>query len=333
MRSPFHDGSRWFSPILVLCTRVSANGPGLQDRRSAARSGPIALQPRWSHDKVPPEEFCYHTADGKGDQSEATVTDGEPQSRNAREQLSPPLKTQTSIGQASRWRRHFVYRTECLKTTWKFRLAILIFIILIASLTRGFWIPALGRSLTCTEEVGPSDAILVENFDPNYLLFERAAALEKAGLSAKVLVQTEAPRHDPEVANTVSQGIAELMARVARVQDLEIVPTRYIEPISLNAAYQIRDFLTKEHLRSVIVVTPAFRSRRSSLVYRAVLRPAGVHVYCMPVLGEHTPENWTATWHGIEDVTEQFIKLQFYRFYVLPLAGGGAAAPARSTEP
>src|SRR3989442_12862909 len=262
MRCPFHDGSRWLSPILVLCTRVSANGPGLQDRRSAARSGPIALQPRWSHDKVPPEEFCYHTADGKVAQSEATVTDGGPRSRNAREQPAPPLTTRTSNGQGSRWQRHFVYRTECLKTTWKCRLAILIFVILIASLTRGFWIPSLGRSLTCTEEVGPSDAILVENFDPNYLLFERAAALEKAGLSAKVLVPTEASQDDPEVADTVSQGIAELMARVAQVQSLKIVPTREIEPITLNAAYQIRDFLTKERLRSVIVVTPAFRSRR-----------------------------------------------------------------------
>ena len=264
---------------------------------------------------------------------EATVTDSGPQPQNAGEQHSPPLTTRTSIGQASRWRRHFVYRTECLKTTWKCRLAILIFVILIASLTRGFWIPSLGRSLTCTEEVGPSDAILVENFDPNYLLFERAAALEKAGLSARVLVPTEASRLDPEVANTVSQGIAELMARVARVQNLKIIPRRDIEPISLNVAYQIRDFLTKESLRSVIVVAPAFRSRRSSLVYRAVLRPAGIQVYCMPVLGGHTPENWTATWHGIEDVTEQFIKLQFYRFYVLPLARGGVAAPARITEP
>src|SRR2546422_4872807 len=245
MRSPFHDGSRWLSSILVLCTRVSANGPGLQDRRSAARSGPIALQPRWSHDKVPPEEFCYHTADGKVAQSEATVTDGEPQSRNAREQLSPPLKTQTSIGQASRWWRHFVYRTECLKTTWKCRLAILISVILIASLTRGFWIPSLGRSLTCTEEVGPSDAILVENFDPNYLLFERAAALQKAGLSARVLIPTQASRRDPEMVNPVSRGIAELMAHLARLQNPEIISIPDIEPISLNAAHQIRNFLTK----------------------------------------------------------------------------------------
>ena len=261
------------------------------------------------------------------------MTDDGPQSRNAREQPSPQLTTRTSNGQASRWWRHFVYRTECLKTTWTCRLSILIFVILIASVTRGFWLPSLGRSLTCTEEVGPSDVILVENFDPNYLLFERAAGLEKAGHSARVLVPTEASRDDPAVADTVSQGIAELMARVARVHNLKIIPIRDIEPISLNAAYQIRDFLTKERLRSVIVVAPAFRSRRSSLVYRAVLRPAGIQVYCMPVLGEHTPENWTATWHGIEDVTEQFVKLQYYRFYVLPLARGGAAAPARSTEP
>src|SRR2546427_2828584 len=58
------------------------------------------------------------TAGGTVDQSEATVTDGGPESRNAREQPSPPLPTRTSIEQASRWRRHFVYRTECLKTTW-----------------------------------------------------------------------------------------------------------------------------------------------------------------------------------------------------------------------
>src|SRR5207245_9983260 len=149
---------------------------------------------------------------------------------------------------------------------------------------------------------------------------------------ARIVVPTQASG-DPEAANTVSKDIAESMARVAQIQNLQIIPIREIEPVTLNASHQIRDFLTKEHLRSVIVVTSGFRSRRSSLVYRAVLRPAGVHVYCMLVLGEHTPENWTATWHGIEDVTEQFIKLQFYRFYVLPLAGGGAAAPARSTEP
>lgn len=201
--------------------------------------------------------------------------------------------------------------------TWPWRLAVLLLVVLTGFLTHGFWIPSIGQILVCTEEVASSDAILVENFDPNYLLFERAASLQRAGLSARVLVLAQASGRDSELPNPVSRGIAELMGRLARVQNSEIIPIREIEPYSLNAAYQIRDFLTKEHLRSIIVVAPAFRSRRSSLVYDAVLRPASIQVYCLPVFGKHTPENWAATWHGIQEIIEQFIKLQFYRFYVL----------------
>jgi hypothetical protein len=184
------------------------------------------------------------------------------------------------------------------------------------STTREFWMLQIGQSLVCTEEISPSDVILVENFDPDYLVFERAAALYKAGFAARVLVPTQASR-DPTRANLVAQGIAELMAHVAQLQQPTILPIRLLEPISLNAAYQIRDFLMQEHLRSVIVVTPGFRSKRSSLVYRAVLEPAGIKVGCVPVFGQKTPQNWTETWHGIQEVTEQFLKLQFYRFYVL----------------
>jgi hypothetical protein len=182
--------------------------------------------------------------------------------------------------------------------------------------TRGFWMLRIGQSLVCTEAMSPSDVILVENFDPHYLVFERAAALHKAGFAARVLVHTDAS-HNPERANAVSQGIAELMSKIARLQNPTILPIRIVEPVSLNAAYQIRDFLLKEQLRSVIVVTDGFRSQRSALVYHAVLDPAGIKVSCMPVFGERTPKNWTATWHGIEEVTKQFLKIQYYRFYVL----------------
>jgi hypothetical protein len=115
----------------------------------------------------------------------------------------------------------------------------------------------------------------------------------------------------------VSQGIAEVMARLARLQDVEMIPIRPSEPISLHAAYQIRDFLTIEQVSSIIVVTSGFRSKRSSLVYHTVLDPVGIKVRCVPVFGQKTSANWTKTWHGIQDVTEQFLKLQYYRFYVL----------------
>jgi hypothetical protein len=233
------------------------------------------------------------------------------------------------VGQGSSWQHHLFYKREVIKTTWKFRLAMLLLVILVGFLTRGFWIPAIGRSLVCTEPVGPSEAIVVENFDPSYRLFKRAAALQRAGSSARILIPTQASPDDPEVVDTVSRGITELMIRLTQLQNPEIVPIPEIEPISLNAAYRIRDLLTEEHLRSVTILAPAFRSRRSSLVYRAALRPAGIRVSCMPVFGGHTPENWTHTWHGIQDVVEQFTKLQFYRFVVLPFPPAGRAERSR----
>lgn len=226
------------------------------------------------------------------------------------------MATLTSMCQGSQWQRHFFSKKESIKTTWKFRLVLLMLVMLLVSVTRGFWTLRIGQSLVCTEEMSPSDVILVENFDPHYLVFERAAALHKAGLAVRIIVLTDASR-DPERTDPVSRGITELMARVARLQDPEILPIRIFEPVRLNAAYQVRDFLTKEHLRSVIVVTDGFCSQRSSLVYHAVLDPAGIKVGCVPVFGQKTTKNWTKTWHGIQDVIEQFLKLQYYRFYIL----------------
>jgi len=190
-------------------------------------------------------------------------------------------------------------------------------VVVVAAMTRAVWLPSIGRGLVCREEIAQPDAILVENFDPDYRLFERVAALQREGLSARVLVPTRTASSDSDEANLLSRRIVELMAGLARVQNVEIVPIREIEPYSLNAAYQIRDFIIRSQVRSVLVIAPAFRSRRSSIVYRAVLQPAGIRVHCLPIFGPHTPENWTASWHGIQIVTEQFLKLQFYRLYVV----------------
>jgi hypothetical protein len=201
---------------------------------------------------------------------------------------------------------------------WTSRLVVLALgILLLGSLTIASSLPSIAGDLVCAEHVAPSDAILVETLSLDYLLFERAAALQQAGLSRRVLVLVQATGPDSQEANPVSKGIAELMARFARLRNPELIPIRAIEPYSLNAAYQIRDVLAAGNARSVLIVASGWRSRRSLLVYRAVLKPTGIRVYCLPVFGTHRPENWTASWHGIEAVGEQFLKLQYYRFYVL----------------
>lgn len=224
---------------------------------------------------------------------------------------------------ASRWTRHFVYRAEHTRTTWKLRLGALALVVLTLWLTSGWWTAAIGRSLVCEASLAPSDAILVENFDPDYLLFERARQLRQAGLATRVLVPvwTDPGTSTP---NDVSLGIAQVMTRISRIGDIEIIPVHEAEPITLNAARDVQRFLERERIRSVIVVTPLFRSRRSALVYSATLGRAGISVRYQPVRGSRDVNTWTRSWHGIQDVLEQWLKLQYYRLYVLPFGASPA---------
>jgi len=220
----------------------------------------------------------------------------------------------------SDWRRYFFCRRECLETTWKFRLALTT----VFATTLALWIPNVGRELVCEQPLRPSDAILIENFDPNYLVFERAGDLRRAGMASKLLVPTEAGS-EPGQSSLVSAGFVGVLSRAARLPEPpQMIPVGEVEPISLNAAYQIRSALQREHVRSVIVVTPGFRSRRSLLIYSTVFAEAGIATSCVPVFGQTTPETWTRTWHGIQDVGEQFVKLQYYEWYVLPRRKHGA---------
>ncbi len=210
----------------------------------------------------------------------------------------------------SRWTRHFVYRAEHTRTTWKLRLGLLALVVLTLWLTSGWWTAAIARSLVCDASLAPSDAILVENFDPDYLLFERARQLREAGLAARVLVPVAVDRGTEEP-NDVSRGFVDVMARISRIGDIEIIPIREAEPITLNAARDVQRFLEREHIRSVIVVTPLFRSRRSALVYGATLGRAGIAVRYQPVGGSRGVNTWTRSWHGVQDVLEQWLKLQY----------------------
>lgn len=217
----------------------------------------------------------------------------------------------------SRWKRHLFNREVRVRTTWRLRIALLTLVLFALWLTGGWWSVRISRGLVCNADPGPSDAILVENLESDYLLFERATALRQEGLAGRVLVtaQTDA---DTDHVNQVALSTVEVMARIARTGPLEIVPAREVEPITLNAARDVQRFIEREHIRSVILVTSLFRSRRSALVYAATLGRAGVLVRCEPVEGTRGVATWTRSWHGIQNVVEQWLKLQYYRFWVLP---------------
>jgi len=218
------------------------------------------------------------------------------------------------------WSRYFFYRTDHVRTTWKLRIGAAVLAILAAWVTSSWWTVAIARSLVCENDEAPSDAVLIENFDADYLLFERAAQLRRRGVAERVLVPVPSANGDASQINAVARRIAEMMATMSRLGTVDIIPVRVVEPISINAARDILAVLRQDGVRSVLVVSPLFRSRRSMLVYGATLGRAGIHVRCSAVDGLRDLQTWTHTLHGIQNVAEQWIKLQYYRFYVLPFS-------------
>jgi hypothetical protein len=217
----------------------------------------------------------------------------------------------------SEWKHHFFRRREVWKTTWKLRLGILLLLAAILFPTHPFWLTCIGGSLVYSEEPSSSDLIVVENYDAEYLLFETAALLKREGFSDKVLIPAFIFR-DPDKPGAVSAGIVEVMTRIARLADAEILPVHLEEPITLTVVRQVADVLEQRGVRSIIVVSPAFRSRRTFEVYRAVLEPRGIAVTCVASRSSRTPGNWWKTTHGVQSVFLEFFKLQYYRLFVLP---------------
>lgn len=209
-----------------------------------------------------------------------------------------------------------MHRAGRTRLTWMARLALAGFTWVILVQTSDRWTAAVGRGLVCQAHSSPSDAILIENFGTDYLLFEQARNLRQAGLAPRVLIPTPVDPRTKQPSD-VDVGFTEVMARISGLGPYEIVPTEEKEPISLNVARDVLHFVERTRIQSVIVVSPLFRSRRSAIVYNAVLGRAGVRTSCVTAPDPAIATLWPKTLHGVQDVVEQWVKLLYYQWIVL----------------
>jgi hypothetical protein len=186
-----------------------------------------------------------------------------------------------------------------------------------AYVSSDWWLGAFGQSLVCDDGGPITTTLLLDNFDNEFGLFRRGAELERSGVATRVVVPVTSPAQ-PDAARA-AQEVASAFARVAGLSRWEMVAVREEEPISLHTARRVRDFLVAEHIPEVTLVSSRYRSRRSDLIYRAVLSERGIRMTCMPLWEVADPAEWTHTWHGIENAVSQFFKLQYYRLWVMPV--------------
>jgi hypothetical protein len=215
------------------------------------------------------------------------------------------------------WRRQLVYRTTGYRTTWKLRLLVVGLLLVLPIATRTWWVPALGWSLVSDSEFERPDLILIDNLDHDFQLFEKAADLQRRGIGKEVLVPVHASWQDPEQMDPVERGIAEVMSREAHLHSAKFLRIRGKEPITLNAARTVADSLKGSRVKTVLIVTSGFKSKRIRLIFSKVLSEVGIDAYCLPVWGAHRPGSWTASWHGMQEVFLQLAKLGYYRLWVL----------------
>ncbi len=205
----------------------------------------------------------------------------------------------------------------------KYKLVGALLVILAVSLggyaTRKTWLRIGAESLVCSSTEAPSDAVLIDHVDDNYLLFERAQRLQAGGLASIVLVPILSSESNG-APNTVSIEFVDVMCRIARASRCITFHAPADEPISLNLARGSAHELRARGVKSVLLVTDGFRSERALMVYSAVLAPIGITVHCQPVFGTRSPLNWFESLHGIQEVALQFIKLWYYRLVVMPRA-------------
>ena len=214
------------------------------------------------------------------------------------------------------WTSWILRRKEVTVTTWRFRLLVLVVTATLLYLTHTLWLTAIGNSLIHEEQLERADVLLLENFDENYLVFEMAAELVRSGYATRVLVPVAVFERTGEIGEVEEAFVGE-MSRIARLGNYEILPVRHTEPISLNTARQIATFLENERIRSVIVVSPRFRSARSYLVYNSVFTPLGIQVQCQASSSGRSAKNWWSSLHGFQEIGLEWLKLLYYRFWIL----------------
>lgn len=119
--------------------------------------------------------------------------------------------------------------------------------------SRQWWNPGLGFALVCDSQFERPDLILIDNLDSNYLLLEKAAELKEKVVGEKVLIPVSASARNCEKPNLVTHEIAKIMIRVAGIETAEIIPIKQEEPITLNAARQVGDFLKGTNVKTILV--------------------------------------------------------------------------------
>jgi uncharacterized SAM-binding protein YcdF (DUF218 family) len=180
------------------------------------------------------------------------------------------------------------------------------------------WVAA--KSLVVRADLPRADALLVLSGSSNYVERNRwAARLYREGRAPLILLTDDGQRGGWSSAEQRNPFFVE---RAARALNEDGVPAENIEvlPGLVSSTYEeavsLRSFAASHGLRSILVITSAYHSRRALWTMRRVFEGSNIEVGvdAPPIGGESpAPAIWWARPRGWQMVAGEYPKMIYYR--------------------
>jgi uncharacterized SAM-binding protein YcdF (DUF218 family) len=133
-----------------------------------------------------------------------------------------------------------------------------------------------------------------------------------------VVLQNIAPTHRPYGINGNYPDIVEQKLKNLGLKKTEfkviVVPIRH--PVTLKEAEVVLKALSRDNIRSAILLSPGFHTRRSYLAYQHVGIPLHIKIFPSASFTNYQFNNWWVQEPAVRDFTAESLKLFYY------LAGG-----------
>lgn len=179
------------------------------------------------------------------------------------------------------------------------------------------WLAA--KSLIVRSDVPHADALVVLGGSSTYLeRTRRAAEIFREGRAAKVILTNDGQQggwSEPEKRNLffVERAKQELERAGVPSEKIEILPK--IVSSTFDEAQLIHEYATAQQVKSLLIVTSAYHSRRAMWTLQHTFAGSGITIGSEPAsTGQQTPSplSWWLHPQGWRMVAGEYIKLLYY---------------------
>jgi len=104
----------------------------------------------------------------------------------------------------------------------------------------------------------------------------------------------------------------EMEALGLKEREFRIIVTHIHDPITLTAARGALETISKENVKSAILLSSGFHTRRSYLIYQYLCIPFQIKIFPSTCFNSYHLDYWWSQERGLRDFAEELLKLAYY---------------------